>query len=394
MSPPATESEDPMARLPPNLVARFTQALKTYQLSNSTFRVLCSLPATPAPTHAAASLDTRSVLTPLPPHHPTKSILVLDSSFNPPTLAHQRMALSALADPRYGGAGEDSEDGRQQSRLLLLLAINNADKAPKPAAFPQRLAMMYVFAQDLLAAAAAATTTQNQEEYCNGNEGERDESTPGRSPPGCAAVDIAVDIAVTTEPYFHAKSNAISTCDFYRGTTLATSSTTTTTSHTSSRQEAHQQQSQQSPQAPEQIYLTGFDTLIRIFDPKYYPSAADGGIASALDPFFAHARLRVTTRPDPSWGDVPAQRAYLARLRDGELTRMGGRAEWADRVEMVDGGEGEEEETAVSSTKVRDAVLRADWEALGRLVSPGVRAWVRGQGLYGEGEGEGEDGAR
>ncbi|KAI1659360.1 Nucleotidylyl transferase [Daldinia decipiens] len=305
-----------MARLPSNLVPVFTQALKSYQISNATFRVLCSL------THSSLSSTAAEAPALHPPQTPPKSLLVLDSSFNPPTLAHQHMALSALLEH-----GQPSNDSTDKSRVLLLLAINNADKAPKPAAFPQRLAMMYIFAQDLLRSTAAETRHTHQ---CDG-----------------------VDIAVTTEPYFHAKARAISASDFYHA---------------------------REPSATEQIFLTGFDTLIRIFNPKYYP---DGSMAVSLDPFFARSKLRVTMRADAEWGDAAAQRAYVRELREGGLERVGGRMGWAERVEMVEGRTGGEE--VVSSTKVREAVLRRDWEALGRLVSEDVAGWIRGEGLYAEG---------
>ncbi|KAI1652331.1 Nucleotidylyl transferase [Daldinia loculata] len=305
-----------MARLPSNLVSVFTQALKSYQISNATFRVLCSL------TYSSLSSTPAEAPALHPPQTPPKSLLILDSSFNPPTLAHQRMVLSALSEH-----GQPSNDSTYKSRVLLLLAINNADKAPKPAAFPQRLAMMYIFAQDVLRSTATETSQNNK---CDG-----------------------VDIAVTTEPYFHAKANAIAASDFYHG---------------------------RESNATEQIFLTGFDTLIRIFNPKYYPN---GSMAKSLDPFFAHAKLRVTMRTDAEWGDAAAQRAYVQELRAGGLERVGGRTEWAERIEMVEGGKDGEE--VVSSTKVREAVLRRDWEALGRLVSEDIARWIREEGLYAEG---------
>ncbi|KAI2624567.1 Nucleotidylyl transferase [Hypomontagnella submonticulosa] len=324
MSQSETDTSAMARPLPPNLVSVFTQALKSYQLSSATFRVLCSL----TPSSLASSHTDPPALH--PPQVPPKALLVLDSSFNPPTLAHQRMALSALSD---------HNDSRHKSRILLLLAINNADKAPKPAAFPQRLAMMYIFARDLLAATSTSTSTSTTS------------STDPTSSNRCGGVDIAV----TTEPYFHAKSGAVAESDFYRGTGVERG-------------------------AMEQVYLTGFDTLIRIFNPKYYAGA--DGMAAALDPFFARARLRVTMRTDAEWGDATEQREYLEELRRGGLERVGGKTEWVKRIEMEDGRkEGEE---AVSSTKVRDAVRRQDWDALKRLVSEGVTSWIREEGLYTE----------
>lgn len=268
-------------------------------------------------------------------------MLVLDSSFNPPTLAHLRMALSAAAET----ATVTATSQPQSQRVLLLLATSNADKAPKPAAFPQRLSMMYIFAQDLLSAMTATTTAKSSEE------------ARGSSP-----TTIAVDIAVTTEPYFHSKSRAIADSDFYRQSAAAAA-------------------------AFEQVYLTGFDTLIRIFNPKYYPGPGPGrAMAAALDPFFARSRLRVTMRTDADWGDAEAQRKYVDGLRggggNGGLVEVGGRAEWAEKVEMVESERRAGEEAVVSSTKVRDAVVAQDWDLLRTLVSERMIEWIRREGLY------------
>ncbi|KAI1412284.1 Nucleotidylyl transferase [Hypoxylon sp. FL1857] len=307
-----------MARpLAPSLSSFFTSALRHYELSNTTFRVLCSLNPSSLPSPPPEELPA-----PQPPSTSLKELLVLDSSFNPPTLAHQRMALSALSDHSQSG-----NEGSYKSRVLLLLAINNADKPPKPVGFPQRLAMMYIFARDIL---RSASRTPESKRGCEG-----------------------VDIAVTTEPYFHAKSSAVAESEFYRGA------------------------------APvEQVYLTGFDTLIRIFNPKYYPNDS---MARVLDPFFAHSRLRVTMRPDAEWGGAAEQLAYLEGLRRGELERVGGRTEWVRRIEMVEGAKDGEE--VVSSTKVRNAVLREDWDALKKLVSEDVASYIREKGLYTQPEG-------
>ncbi|KAI2631764.1 hypothetical protein GGS21DRAFT_160271 [Xylaria nigripes] len=287
-----------MARPTPNLPALFTQALKAFESSDSAFRVLCSL-------RSSAQTDFLAE----PPRRTPNHILVLDSSFNPPTLAHHRMAISALSDPRHQTSA---------SRILLLLAVNNADKAPKPAAFPQRLAMMYIFAQGILAECAR----------------KKDSNVSI----GCEAVDIAV----TTEPYFHAKARAIATNAFYHDV----------------------------EDRSEQVYLTGYDTLIRVFNPKYYPNDS---MKVVLDPFFARARLRVTMRTDDEWGDAAQQISYLDELRAG-------RAEWVDRIELVRGRK--DGEAIISSTKVRDAAQRRDWAVLTELVSEGVVNWIRENGLY------------
>ncbi|KAF8545033.1 hypothetical protein BDD12DRAFT_653331, partial [Trichophaea hybrida] len=59
---------------------------------------------------------------------------ILDSSFNPPTLAHLTIALSSL-----------QSTSASPTRLLLLLATQNADKPAVPASFEDRLVMLHLF---------------------------------------------------------------------------------------------------------------------------------------------------------------------------------------------------------------------------------------------------------
>ena len=81
-------------------LAEWTSALDSFISSSSTFRVLHGL-IPPGAARAQA-----------------RSRYVLDSSFNPPTRAHLRIATSAIQHDR----------GSSPKRLLLLLAIQNADK--------------------------------------------------------------------------------------------------------------------------------------------------------------------------------------------------------------------------------------------------------------------------
>ena len=159
--------------------------------------------------------------------------------------------------------------------------------------------------------------------------------------------EIAVDIAVTTLPYFHAKSAAIASSDLYANT--------------------------------EQVHLIGYDTLTRLLDPKYYPPTHE---LSPLIPLFSNHRVRATYRVDDKWGGRREQRDYLERLRRGEMEKVGGTRNWADKVELVEGRrEGDE---VVSSTKVRKAVKDGDKEMLEKLVTEGVADWILKEKLYKE----------
>lgn len=245
-------------------------------------------------------------------------LYVLDSSFNPPTLAHLRIAGSALSQYR-----DDS-----CARLLLLLATQNADKPSRPALFEDRLIMMNLFAQDI-----RTSLMQSQEEANDNNNAKL------RTP--------AVDIGVTKLPYFIDKAAAISHSNVY-------------------------------PDGLEQVHLTGFDTLIRIFNPKYYPPEHT---LQPLAPFLSQHRLRVTLRPDDEWGGREEQTSFLRCLALGEMERNGGEREWADRIELVEGKRPDEE--VVSSTKARES-LRGDTDLLDQLVTPGVRDWLVSQRPYGD----------
>ncbi|KAF8206129.1 hypothetical protein K438DRAFT_1963230 [Mycena galopus ATCC 62051] len=76
-------------------------------------------------------------------HQRSLQISVLDSSFNPPTLAH--LALDNAPRP---SSGDDA--GRGYDAEVCLLSVRNADKTLKPtdASYIQRLEMMRLLAQD------------------------------------------------------------------------------------------------------------------------------------------------------------------------------------------------------------------------------------------------------
>ncbi|KAK1965832.1 cytidylyltransferase [Colletotrichum sublineola] len=333
------------------LVDFFSRGLAAFQSSKEAFRVVCTL-------SRRGGYDDTTAPVPRPPREErpprrVRSLVVLDSSFNPPTLAHLRMAVSAVRDLRRSGGGDGGSREASAVRLLLLLAVNNADKKPQPAAFPVRLGMMHAFARDLLDELRSAPSLSK------GN-GEQEREQEQKVTEGHDEEDgeMEVDLGLTTMPYFHDKSQAISDAGFYVV----------------------------DGEGPEQVYLAGYDTLVRIFNPKYYNTSStgdgDGGVTPiqrALDPFLERSRLRITMRADDEWGSETDQTAHLERLRDGGLEEVGGRAAWAERVEMVRGvGE------VVSSTRVRRAAKQRDEDALGRLVGPRVKEWVLSEGLYHE----------
>ncbi|KAL1853573.1 hypothetical protein Daus18300_011777 [Diaporthe australafricana] len=334
-------AEDAAMTLP-----RLQTAIRSFQSSGRPFKIIQQHAPTTSRSTAAEARKRRT-------------LIVLDSSFNPPTFAHMQMATSALQDLRTqqgivaalkGGTAGQGDSGTDDVRLLLLLAVNNADKAPKPAAFEERLLMMGEFAGDVQRAwRKVAGQTQSQEGVAFAPE---DEAT------------LPVDIGLTTHPYFHDKSAAIAASPEYDDSSP----------QTDNEDKPH----------TNQIFLAGYDTLIRIFTPKYYESPVPEAavdppqpdktpMQTALDPFFARAQLRVTMRTDDDWGGREDQLGYAERMMHGkELEDVGGRREWARRVELIEGISAGTEKGVVSSTLARQAVKAKDWDRLRELVPSGV----------------------
>lgn len=245
------------------LVEEFGAALRSFQESGSKFRILktVTVDGLTAEDPSAATKDDSP-----------KTLFILDSSFNPPSIAHRTLAMSALHK-------SNSDKFSRPHRLLLLFATMNADKAPSAASFDQRLTLMSVFASDLI---------RSLRENSGG-----DHSV------------VPVDIGVTTVPYYTDKSAAIEAegKEWY-------------------------------PDRPKHIHLVGYDTLTRFFAAKYYQKFDPP--FSALNPYFdAGHRLRATLRPDEDYGSVDDQRAFVKKLEDGEMEKDGGKREWAKQVDLV-----------------------------------------------------------
>ena len=249
---------------------------------------------------------------------PPKTLYVLDSSFNPPTRAHLRICLTAILE-------DEKAKVEPVRRLLLLLATQNADKTPKPANFEQRLTMMSIFAEDLL---HRVQETGNQRKGFE---------------------TLVVEVGVIKSPLYLDKTSVIDQSGQYGDANAG----------------------------PEQVHLTGFDSLLRLFDTKYYPP---NDSLQPLEAMFSKHRIRATRRIGDKWGGREEQDAYLQALANGDRESEGAKKEWASKIDLVDGRlEGEE---VISSTKVRDAAKNRDGDALGTLVTDGVKDWILEQRLY------------
>ena len=213
-------------------------------------------------------------------------------SFNPPTRGHMSIIVSALQTSTTGRDAPNSQCTRY-SRILLLLAVQNADKgacapyisyhaplpglmhvcllAPQPASFGDRLAMMLQFAEDIHSVAR-----------------------------GTGLSILPVEVGVIKHARFLDKAIAL--------------------------RKAY-------PEGGEMVFLTGFDTLIRLFDPKYY-----GGTLAPLAPFFEKGNsIQCCFRPMEGGGGEwkREQEMYLEEIREGKREGEGCSREWGARVQMM-----------------------------------------------------------
>lgn len=84
----------------------------------------------------------------------------------------------------------------------------------------------------------------------------------------------------------------------------------------------------------EQVYLTGYDTLFRILDTKYYPVAYT---LAPLQAFFERNRIWCMLRTGDQWGGREAQVRYLEDIKSGKREREGCMSEWGERIKFVVG---------------------------------------------------------
>jgi nicotinamide-nucleotide adenylyltransferase len=138
----------------------------------------------------------------------------------------------------------------------------------------------------------------------------------------------------------------------------------------------------------EQVHITGFDTLTRIFTSRYYPKHDPP--LSALEPFLSRHRIHATVRVESSsandndleseFGTVEKQKGYLDGLARGSLEDEGLKREWVDQVQLAVDESGEAE--GVSSTSARECVKNGENEKLEMYVGEGVKDWILDRGLY------------
>ncbi len=270
-------------------------------------------------------------------------ISVLDSSFNPPTLAH--FALASTHAPtclNHDILGSADFDAR-----LLLLSVRNADKSVKPhdATYAQRLEMMILLAKDLMAEKDSHTPN-----------GESNLAQPGQS---------NVAVAIIDEPTFVGKSQVL--LEFLQERLASTSV------DENRRVEGNDQSGASTTPTPRLTFLVGIDTLERILLARYYASEED-----------MRQSLRHFLSSDGDDSYILCARRVTQGLIEPEDTRerkvLSAVAKYLDfdRVVMVDIGA---EVKTLSSSEVRERIGLQDalWK---EMVTESVARYITRQNLY------------
>ncbi|QLL31183.1 hypothetical protein HG536_0B00440 [Torulaspora globosa] len=207
-------------------------------------------------------------------------LLVLDSSFNPPHWGHHALIEKGLR----------LYDGRS-TQVLLLLAVNNADKAAAPASFDKRMEMMCLMA-DLL--------------HKNGS---------------------AVSVGITDYAKYVDK-DIILRKHYKDARTIS--------------------------------FLVGFDTIVRIFAPKYYYPRLP---SEALESFMASTELCCLTREGNH--NLEEQMKYSSDISNGVYEPNIPKS-WGAKIHMM---ENDKIFESISSSAIRKAIAEGQTsEKLSKLL--------------------------
>lgn len=289
----------------------------------------------------------RDASMPAATHASRLKVSILDSSFNPPTLAH--LALASLLPPATNGEQTTCDfDAR-----LLLLSVRNADKSlsSSDATYTERLEMMIRLSQDI------SLVKQS---------GRSNTSTPHPLKMSDDPLQSNVAVAIIDEPTFVGKARTLNEFLREKIASLATLSVT------SGSQASFAVPSEDPvPIDPELTFIVGIDTLERILATRYYPSPSE--MRRYLKQFMSSARLICSRRIIPGQlGDLQAERekAVLALAR-----------EYLDvaKLSVVDLSKDIE---SFSSSEVRQRIAEGNTEVWTKMVTPSIAEYIHVQGLY------------
>lgn len=274
------------------LSKRFYRPLQEFLSSNADFRIVHS---------TSGALVSGS----------TQRLCILDSSFNPPHLGHYALAKESL---KYHYKGRDP---REEKAVLLLLSVKNADKTtPVPAAFEDRIYMMYMMAEHL-----------------------------------AQELNVSVSVGLTTHAKFVDKLVAV--LGYLKTGALV-------------------------HRLLKLTFLLGYDTLVRIFDPKYY---LPDKLSDSLNEFMQVTDLFCLTRKD-NLATYKEQAGYIDDILNGKHAHIP--THWLLGVHMHSREELEhpnDEIGAISSSAIRRAVVSRKEEWRDSVLAE-VAEYIAREGVY------------
>ncbi|KAL4244069.1 Rossmann-like alpha/beta/alpha sandwich fold [Abortiporus biennis] len=312
--------------------------------------------------HDRWPLSTRSTTTSRPSSFPGGSggggsprlnVSILDSSFNPPTLAHLALANTSYPSSFRTPSSISTTNGSSHSHdhhfhaKLLLLSVRNADKVLKPsdATYPQRLEMMRLFTSSIKPDTIPGNPDHQHQQHLH---------------------DPNVAVAIIDEPTFVGKSQIL--LDFLRKRLSSVDvdggegnmTTTTTTSI--------------KDWDPKLTFLLGVDTLERLFSPRYYlsPEVMERSLNHFLSPEGDDSHIICARRVTPGSEEHDAERERNAIAQAQSFFD-------SNRITMVDI---DKDVVAFSSSEVRNAIAKRNDSSWTRMLTPPVAKYVSEQHLY------------
>ncbi|GME97506.1 catalytic activity protein [[Candida] boidinii] len=232
----------------------------------------------------------------------TNNLCILDSSFNPPHKGHFSLVKQCILHNFNSDHNQLNITTINNKSVLLLLSVNNVDKKAQPAKFEDRLEMMYILASKI-----------------------SDE------------LGISVSIGITKFAMFTDKSKEINS--YINNLKIEENGNVTYSNNI------------------KLIFLMGYDTLIRVLNPKYY---LPHSLKDSLSEFMENCDLFTLTRSSASDAEssstennqeINSQFQYLQDIKENKIEGIP--KEWGPKIHLVNG---DSSSISISSSEIRKNV--------------------------------------
>ncbi|KAK7690521.1 hypothetical protein QCA50_005619 [Cerrena zonata] len=295
-----------------------------------------------------------------PPHQsPHLNISILDSSFNPPTLAHLALANIPLSTAFPCTHNPPTPDCCNFHAKLFLLSVRNADKSLKPgdANYDQRMGMMARLAQDVK---DDISPGHDDIPMANANEGRKRYDYYRGSNTAVALID---------EPTFVGKARIL--LEFFHKILSSKIPSPDSAIDKSSNDNEASLDSDWRTIVPDLTFIVGIDTLERLFAPRYYLSEEDmhQRLSQFLSPDGDNCRVICARRVTPGVAEYEREREVIEAAKKFIDT---------NRIALVDIPV---DVRMFSSSETRAAIL-ADSPHWTTMVTPLIAEYITQQDLY------------